>query len=64
MVVWVGDVRAGSLRDEPTCATHGWWGLSKVLRETVPDDAGAQLAELLGEVATVEHVEHILQQLA
>ena len=30
----------------------------------VPDDAGAQLAELLARVAAVEHVEHVLELLA
>ena len=30
--------------------------------EAVPDDASAQLAELLGGIAPVEHVEHVLEQ--
>src|SRR5665811_1717881 len=32
--------------------------------DAVPDDARAQLAELLGGIAPVEHVEHVLEQLA
>ncbi len=32
--------------------------------DAVPHDAGAQLPELLGRIAPVEHVEHVLQQLA
>ena len=33
-------------------------------RDAIPDDARAQLAELLGGIAPVEHVEHVLEQLA
>src|ERR1019366_5883218 len=32
--------------------------------DAVPDDPGAQLTELLGRIAPVEHVEHVLEQLA
>ena len=44
------------------CELAGALARAQRAGEAVPHDAGAQLAELLGRVAPVEHVEHVLEQ--
>ena len=51
----------------PALATASWrapWRGADDAGDAIPHDARAQLGELLGGVAPVEHVEHVLEQLA